>query len=46
MHRYRFWFDDVNYGISKGSTPKDAFEYFLNKGFDYTDVIDIEIEQD
>jgi len=45
MKRYRFWFNDTNYGISKGYTIQEAFKFFLDFGFDYLDVIKIDIEE-
>ena len=45
MKKYRFWFDDEHYGISVGNSINDAFQYFLNFGFDYTDVEKVEVEE-
>ena len=45
INKYRFWFDDTHYGVSEGHTLDEAFQFFINYGFDYTDVVRIEIER-
>ena len=44
LKRYRFWFDDVHFGVSVGYTKEEAFEYFKNHGFIEEDIFDYDSE--
>lgn len=44
MKKYRFWFDEFNYGVSFGNNVLEAFLFFLSRGFVYDDVIQIDVE--
>lgn len=44
LKRYRFWFDDVHFGVSVGYTKEEAFEYFKNHGFMEEDIFDYDSE--
>ena len=44
MRRYRFWFDDTNFGIGIGNNAIEAFKFFKDLGFDEDDIIKFEFE--
>lgn len=44
-NKYKFWFNDNDFGISEGNSISDAFKCFILCGFDFDDVENIEIEE-